>query len=47
MAAPPGAAPGGGIFLMRIVSLDYYMAPPVPGLDVCYSSLEGTPVDKA
>lgn len=32
-------------FSMRIVSLDHYMAPPVPGLDVCFSSLEGVAVD--
>jgi hypothetical protein len=38
MAAPP--------FAVRIVSLDYYLAQPIPGLDVCYSSLEGTPVDR-
>lgn len=32
-------------FSLRIVSLDYYLAPPVPGLDVAFSSLEGTAVD--
>lgn len=32
-------------FSVRIVSLDYYHAPPVPGLDVTFSSLEGTVVD--
>jgi hypothetical protein len=32
-------------FSVRIVSLDYYLAPPVPGLDVTFSSLEGTVVD--
>ena len=30
---------------IRIVSLDHYLAPPVPGLDVTFSSLEGTVVD--
>jgi hypothetical protein len=33
-------------FSLRIVSLDYYMGVPIPGLDVCFSSLEGTAVDK-
>ena len=32
-------------FSIRIVSLDYYLAPPVPGLDVTFSSLKGTVVD--
>lgn len=32
-------------FSVRIVSLDYYLAPPVPGLDVTFSSLEGTVVE--
>jgi hypothetical protein len=32
-------------FSVRIVSLDYYLAPPVPGLDVAFSSLEGSAVD--
>jgi hypothetical protein len=31
---------------LRIVSLDYYMAPPVPGMDVCWSELEGVAVQK-
>lgn len=29
------------IFSVRIVSLDYYMAPPIPDLDICYSSFQG------
>jgi hypothetical protein len=33
------------IFSLRIVSLDYYLAPPIQGLDVSFSSLEGTAVD--
>lgn len=33
-------------FSLRIVSLDYYLAAPIPGLDVCYSSLEGTAVER-
>ena len=34
------------VFSMRIVSLDHYMARPEPGLDVCYSDLEGTVVER-
>lgn len=33
------------IFNLRIVALDYYLAPPIQGLDVSFSSLEGTAVD--
>lgn len=33
------------LFSVRIVSLDYYLAPPIPGVDVTFSSLEGTAVD--
>ena len=33
-------------FIFRIVALDYYMARPVPGLDVCYSQLEGTAIER-
>ncbi|CBI36804.3 unnamed protein product, partial [Vitis vinifera] len=29
------------IFSVRIVSMDYYMAPPIPDLDICYSSFQG------
>ncbi|GLC55950.1 hypothetical protein PLESTB_001048200, partial [Pleodorina starrii] len=32
-------------FMIRIVSIDYYMAPPIPHIDYCFSSLEGTTVD--
>jgi DNA polymerase zeta len=39
----PQAAP---LLRVRIVALDYYMAPPLPGLDPCYSGLEGAPVDR-
>ena len=41
-AAPP--APDQ--FLLRIVALDHYLAPPIPGLDVCWSELEGVVVDR-
>ena len=34
------------VFSVRIVSLDHYMARPEPGLDVCYSELEGTVVER-
>ncbi|KAL2641863.1 hypothetical protein R1flu_009450 [Riccia fluitans] len=29
------------MFSLRIVNLDYYMAPPIPGMDVCYSEFQG------
>ncbi|KAK9161490.1 hypothetical protein Syun_007831 [Stephania yunnanensis] len=29
------------IFSVRIVSIDFYMAPPIPDLDICYSSFQG------
>ncbi|KAA8545128.1 hypothetical protein F0562_019983 [Nyssa sinensis] len=29
------------VFSVRIVSIDYYMAPPIPDLDICYSSFQG------
>lgn len=44
-AVPSAPAPPEPITL-RIVSLDYYMAPPVPGMDVCWSVLEGVAVQK-
>lgn len=37
--------PPNPFFSLRIVSLDHYQAPPVPGLDVTFSSLEGSTVD--
>ena len=33
-------------FLVRIVSLDYYMAKPLAGLDICFSHSEGTAIDR-
>jgi hypothetical protein len=33
-------------FRVRIVALDYYMAPPAPLVDLSYSSLEGTAIDR-
>ncbi|KAG2695557.1 hypothetical protein I3760_07G018400 [Carya illinoinensis] len=34
------------VFSLRIVSIDYYMAPPIPGLDICYSSFQGGKVNE-
>jgi hypothetical protein len=33
-------------FVMRIVALEHYMAAPLPGLDVCWSELAGSSVEK-
>ena len=41
---PP--TPPAGPFVVRIVDLDYQMVRPIPGLDVCYSSLAGEAVDR-
>lgn len=29
------------VFSVRIVSIDYYMAPPIPDVDIAYSSFQG------
>lgn len=42
LSSPESPSP---FFSLRIVSLDHYQAPPVPGLDVTFSSLEGRTVD--
>ncbi|XP_017436160.1 DNA polymerase zeta catalytic subunit isoform X6 [Vigna angularis] len=34
------------IFTIRIVSIDYYMAPPIPDADICYSSFHGGEVNE-
>ncbi|KAI6684892.1 hypothetical protein NL676_030805 [Syzygium grande] len=34
------------IFSVRIVSIDYYMARPIPDFDVCYSSFQGEKVNE-
>ncbi|TKY61502.1 DNA polymerase zeta catalytic subunit [Spatholobus suberectus] len=34
------------IFSVRIVSIDYYMAPPIPDADICYSSFHGGKVNE-
>jgi len=44
--SPPTPSPPAGPFVVRIVDLDYQMVRPVPGLDVCYSSLAGEAVDR-
>ena len=33
-------------FVVRLVSIDYYMTRPIPGLDDCYSQLEGKAIDQ-
>ena len=33
-------------FVVRLVSIDYYMTRPTPGLDDCYSQLEGKAIDQ-
>lgn len=33
-------------FSVRIVSIDYYMAAPLPGFDICYSSFQGGRVNE-
>ncbi|XP_039162908.1 uncharacterized protein LOC120290634 [Eucalyptus grandis] len=47
----PGTAASGpekdpAIFSARTVSIDYYMARPIPGVDVCYSSFQGEKVNE-
>ncbi|CAA7058420.1 unnamed protein product [Microthlaspi erraticum] len=32
---------GSDAFSLRIVSIDYYMASPIPGYDICYSTFQG------
>ncbi|XP_017700432.1 DNA polymerase zeta catalytic subunit isoform X2 [Phoenix dactylifera] len=41
-ALPP---PNPHVFSVRIVSLDYYMASPIPDLDFCYSNFHGRNVE--
>ena len=45
-SAPSPSPPPPGPFVVRIVDLDYQMVRPVPGVDVCYSSLAGEAVDR-
>lgn len=32
---------GPNVFSVRIVSIDYYMASPIPAYDLCYSTFQG------
>uniref|UniRef100_A0A7N0V413 DNA polymerase zeta catalytic subunit n=3 Tax=Kalanchoe fedtschenkoi TaxID=63787 RepID=A0A7N0V413_KALFE len=34
------------VFSVRIVDIDYYMAPPIPEMDICYSSFQGGKVNE-
>lgn len=54
---PPSGSSRGGItadpspphaeeFVMRIVALEHYMAPPLPGIDACWSELAGAAVSQ-
>ncbi|KAI8527302.1 hypothetical protein RHMOL_Rhmol12G0065400 [Rhododendron molle] len=38
--------PDSNVFSVRIVSIDHYMAPPIPDLDICYSSFQGGKVNE-
>ncbi|KAH9755088.1 DNA polymerase zeta catalytic subunit [Citrus sinensis] len=38
--------PDSNLFSVRIVSIDHYMAPPIPGYDICYSSFQGGKVNE-
>lgn len=42
--APASGPPPAGPFVLRIVDLDYQMVRPIPGVDVCYSSLAGAAI---
>ena len=44
--AQPAGQKSEDTFLVRIVSLDYYMAKPLPGFDICFSQSEGTSIDR-
>lgn len=33
-------------FSVRIVSIDYYMSAPLPGVDVSFNSVEGTQIEQ-
>jgi hypothetical protein len=45
-APPAAAAAAAAPFMLRVVSLDHYQASPLPGVDVCWSELEGAAVHK-
>lgn len=33
--------PNSEVFTVRIVSIDHYMAPPIPAIDISYSTFQG------
>lgn len=44
--AAVAAVAAANMFSVRIVTADYYMASPLPGLDICRSPLTQLPVKK-
>ncbi len=42
----PSSANEEEVFIVRIVCLDYYLAKPISGLDICHSQLEGTAIER-
>ncbi|KAE8731996.1 hypothetical protein F3Y22_tig00002317pilonHSYRG00168 [Hibiscus syriacus] len=34
------------VFCVRIVSIDHYMAPPIPDFGICYNSIQGGKVNE-
>lgn len=46
MASPSTPAKHTPPFVVRIVSIDYYMAAPLPGVDVNFNSVEGTRIEQ-
>ncbi|KAH7676747.1 DNA-directed DNA polymerase protein [Dioscorea alata] len=46
MATAPPENPSSDVFSLRIVSIDYYMAAPIPDLDFSYSDFQGREVEE-
>ncbi|XP_039129242.1 DNA polymerase zeta catalytic subunit isoform X3 [Dioscorea cayenensis subsp. rotundata] len=46
MASAPPENPSSDVFSLRIVSIDYYMAAPIPDLDFSYSDFQGKEVEE-
>ncbi|KAM0954326.1 putative DNA-directed DNA polymerase [Dioscorea sansibarensis] len=46
MATAPPENPSSDVFSLRIVSMDYYMANPIPDLDFSYSDFQGGDVEE-
>ncbi|XP_068662058.1 DNA polymerase zeta catalytic subunit isoform X2 [Aristolochia californica] len=46
IAVPMSSQNDPNVFSMRIVSIDYYTAPPIPDIDICYSSFHGQNVEE-